>query len=114
MVDVNEDQDALDKERHKKLLELLQKENRFKAIYTQFRDFKPPSNFYDELYTKFPTYGLTWDATDFIGKVFCPQHRLAGLIMLYLFANITQEGGHTCADAKTFFDNFKYRNKLIS
>lgn len=98
---------------YQRLLGLL-KNSKYRDTFRHFEKFEPASNFYDEMYVKFPLEGTTWEITDFLGKEFCPHHRLHGQIMNYLFADITKMGGHTCADIKTFYDNFRNKTKLLN
>jgi len=95
-------------ENYERLLHLL-KNSKFESWYKNFQKLEPHDSFYENLYIKFPLEGMTWDVTDHIGKEFCPQYRLHGQIMNYLFAELTKVGGHTCADIKTLFDNFRHK-----
>lgn len=59
----------------------------------------------NQVYLKYP-FGLSWQGTDALGKVFCPEDRLAGHVLYFLNNKITQEG-HTCYPLTLLFGALK-------
>jgi RecD/TraA family predicted helicase len=89
------------------LIELLKK-SPFKHLVAAFETNPPDDDFYQNLYIKFPLRNLTWEQTDFIGKSFCPNHRVHGIILYYLHSMVCTFGD-TLARVNTMYDNYKKR-----
>jgi len=94
----------VDSENHKKLLNYLSR-NGFNSYYQRYKKAPPQESWYKNLYLNYPNNEITWELTDKLGQIFCPEHRCHGWLNYYLCHVICSEG-NTVADLRTIYDNF--------
>ena len=86
--------------------------NEYETLYKRYAAVAPDENWYKEIYLSYPNANLSWELTDTLGQVFCPETRCQGFILHYLYALITMEG-NTLAWVSTLYanlmDKLKYK-----
>jgi exodeoxyribonuclease V alpha subunit len=88
-----------------RIVEIIREEGTESDRYFLDKSLPDADKWVSQVYVNYP-FGLSWQGTEALGRVFCPQDRLAGSILYFLNNKITQEG-HTCYPLSLLFGALK-------